>query len=188
LSLPLALETRLETIPSGRPYLHADAARIAQWRNRLGPKIRPRIGLVWSGNQQMPNDHQRSLPLATLVEHLPTGCDYFCLQTDIRTQDQTTLEANPFIVNYAPDLVDTAALCDCMDLVVSVCTSVAHLAGALGRPLWLLLAYNADWRWLEDRDDSPWYPSARLYRQRTTGDWGEVAARVGAGLRRQFGS
>jgi tetratricopeptide (TPR) repeat protein len=186
LSLPLAFETTLDTIPSERRYLRVDAERIARWQGRLGARTRPRIGLVWSGSAQYPNDHQRSMSLETLVERLPRGFEYFCLQKDIRAQDRAILDANPFIVDYSPDFMDTAALCECMDLVVSVCTSVAHLVGALGRPLWLLLAYNADWRWLEDRDDSPWYPSARLYRQSAPGDWDEVAARVGEELRRKF--
>lgn len=186
LSLPLAFDTRVETIPAQPKYLRVEAARTARWQHRLGPRTRPRIGLVWSGNAQMPNDHQRSMPLSTLVAHLPRRYDYFCLQKDIRAQDRATLDANPFIVDHAPDFMDTAALCECMDIVVSVCTSVAHLAGALGRPLWILLAYNADWRWLEERADSPWYPSARLYRQKTIGDWAGVAARVGEDLRRTF--
>ena len=186
LSLPLALETNVETIPSADRYLNVDAARVSAWKSRLGTQVRPRVGLVWSGNQQMPNDHQRSMPLATLVKYLPPGCDYFCLQKDIREADRATLAANPFIVDQALNFIDVAAMCECMDVVVSVCTSLAHLAGALGRPLWLLLAYNADWRWLEDRQDTPWYPSARLYRQKTIGDWGQVAARVGGDLRRQF--
>jgi tetratricopeptide (TPR) repeat protein len=186
LSLPLAFKTRLESIPSERKYIHVDPARIAQWQAKLGPRARPRIGLAWSGNVLYPNDDQRSMPIAKLVGHLPREFDYFCLQTDIRARDRESLNANPFIAEYSPDFMDTAALCECMDLVISVCTSVAHLAGALGRPVWLLLAYRADWRWLEDRDDSPWYPSARLYRQVAIGDWGSVAARVGEELRRTF--
>lgn len=186
LSLPLAFKTTLENIPSERKYLHVDPARIARWQARLEPRARPRIGLAWSGNAQYPNDHQRSMPLATLVEHLPREFEYFCLQRDIRAQDRVTLDSNPFIVDHSPDFMDAAALCECLDLVISVCTSVAHLAGALGRPLWVLLAYNADWRWLEDRDDSPWYPSARLYRQAVIGDWRGVAAQVGEELWRTF--
>ena len=186
LSLPLAFKTTLEDIPSEGKYLHVDPARIARWQTRLGPRARPRIGLAWSGNAQYPNDHQRSMSLETLVEHLPRQFEYFCLQRDVRPRDRVTLDANPFIVDHAPDFVDAAALCECLDLVISVCTSVAHLAGALGRPLWVLLAYNADWRWLEDRDDSPWYPSARLFRQATIDDWRGVAARVSKELRRTF--
>jgi tetratricopeptide (TPR) repeat protein len=186
LSLPLALKTTVQTIPSERKYLHIDPNRIERWRTRLGPRTRPRIGLVWSGNAQYPNDLQRSMSLATLVDHLPHEFEYFCLQRDVRAQDRETLDANPFIVDYAPDFMDTAALCECVDLVISVCTSIAHLAGALGRPLWMLLSYNADWRWLENRDDSPWYPSARLFRQDRFGDWTSVVTLVGEELRRQF--
>ena len=171
MSLPLAFKTTVETIPSGHKYLHADATIIASWQARLGPQVRPRIGLAWSGNPQYPNDDRRSIPLATLIEHLPREFDYFCLQKDIRPQDRAILDANPFIAHPAADWLSTAALCECMDLVVSSCTSIAHLAGALGRPLWLMLAYNADWRWLENREDSPWYPTATLYRQATQGDW-----------------
>ena len=186
LSLPLAFKTTLENIPAERKYLHADPARIARWQARLGPRTRPRIGLAWSGNAQYPNDHQRSMPLATLIEHLPREFEYFCLQRDVRAPDRASLEANPFIVDHSLDFVDTAALCECLDLVITVCTSVAHLAGALGRPVWVLLAHNADWRWLEDRDDSPWYPTARLYRQSAIGDWHGVVARVGQELRCKF--
>ncbi len=186
MSLPLAFKTSLDTIPSGRKYLHADAATVSAWQSRLGPRTRPRIGLVWSGNSQYLNDHRRSIPLATLVARLPREFDYFCLQKDIRAEDRATLDANPFIAEPAADFVGTAALCECMDLVISSCTSIAHLAGALGRPLWVLLAYNADWRWLEDRDDSPWYPTARLIRQATSGDWDGVVARVAADLALTF--
>jgi tetratricopeptide (TPR) repeat protein len=186
LSLPLAFKTTLQTIPSRPKYLDCDAARVARWKARLGPRTRPRIGLAWSGNAQYPNDEQRSMPLATLIAHLPREFEYFCLQTDIRANDRETLDANPFIADYSSDFMDTAALCECLDLVISVCTSMAHLAGALGRPVWVMLAYNADWRWLEDRDDSPWYPSATLYRQVTIGDWSGVAARIGEELRRKY--
>jgi tetratricopeptide (TPR) repeat protein len=184
MSLPLAFKTTLDTIPSQRKYLRSDAAALADWQARLGPRTRPRIGLVWSGNAQYLNDYRRSIPLATLIKWLPREFEYFCLQKDIRSEDRATLDANPFIAEPSADLVGTAALCECMDLVISSCTSIAHLAGALGRPLWVLLAYNADWRWLEHREDSPWYPSARLYRQAASGDWDGVLARVAADLRR----
>lgn len=184
MSLPLAFGTAVATIPSARKYLHADAAVVANWEAELGPRTRARIGLAWSGNPHYPNDHRRSIPLTALIERLPPEFDYFCLQTDIRAEDRAILDAHPFIAEPAADLMDTAALCECMDLVISSCTSIAHLAGALGRPLWVLLAYNADWRWLEDRDYSPWYPTAKLYRQAASGDWGGLVARVMADLRR----
>jgi tetratricopeptide (TPR) repeat protein len=186
MSLPRAFKTTVDTIPSGRKYLHADPAIVAAWQTRLGPQSRPRIGLVWSGNAQYPNDHRRSIPLATLIDRLPREFEYFCLQKDIRAEDRETLDANPFIAEPAADFVGTAALCECMDLVISSCTSIAHLAGALGRPLWMLLGFNADWRWLEDRNDSPWYPTATLYRQAASGDWDGVLERVAADLRQTF--
>jgi tetratricopeptide (TPR) repeat protein len=186
MSLPLALKTTLETIPSARQYLHADAEAVAVWQVRLGSRTRRKIGLAWSGSLQYPNEERRRIPLAALTARLPREFDYFCLQKDIRAEDRATLDANPFITVPAANMVDTAALCACMDLVISCCTSIAHLAGALGRPVWILLDYNADWRWLEDRDDSPWYPTAKLYRQADSGDWGGVADRVAVDLRRKF--
>jgi tetratricopeptide (TPR) repeat protein len=186
MSLPLAFKTTLDTIPATRQYLHAEPATVTTWQAQLGIRTRPRIGLAWSGSPEYPNDERRSIPLAALIDRLPREFDYFCLQKDIRAEDRATLDASPFITQLAADMPATAALCECMDLVISSCTSIAHLAGALGRPLWILLAYNADWRWLEDRDDSPWYPTAKLYRQDESGDWGGVAACVERDLRRIF--
>jgi ADP-heptose:LPS heptosyltransferase len=147
--------------------------------------MRPRIGLAWSGNPRQTHDRYRSLRLAALIPHLPREFEYFCLQTQIGAADEATLAANPWISRCPADFdfSETAALCDCLDLIVSVCTSIAHLSGALGRPTWVLLSYNADWRWLLEREDSPWYPTARLYRQASFGDWNGVLARMAADLR-----
>lgn len=131
------------------------------------PKRRP----AWNGNAIQPN---RSFWLADWIAHLPAGFQYVSLQKEPREADQKTLSAHPHIQNHASDLhdfSDTAALCECLDMVVSVCTSVAHLSAALGRPTWIMLAHATDWRWLMDRADSPWYPTARLYRQAQRGDW-----------------
>lgn len=190
LSLPLAMQTRLENIPSQTPYLFSDTQKRASWSASLGPQLRPRIGLVWSGNPRHKNDHNRSLTLAQLLPWLPAGCDYFSLQKDVRDADRATL-ATAGIRHFGEELKDfsdTAALCDLMDLVISVDTSVAHLAGALGKPTWVLLPYVPDWRWLLDRDDSPWYPTMRLFRQPKAGDWDSVFARFGQALRSQFPS
>jgi len=187
LSLPLALKTTLATIPSATGYLRADRAQVARWRERLGARDRPRIGLVWSGNPRQGNDHNRSIRLGDWIDHLPSEFQYVCLQKDIRTSDEEVLAANPWIARFDAELrdfSDTAALVECLDLVVSVCTSVAHLSGALGRPTWVLLPFNPDWRWLLERNDSPWYATARLYRQQAIGDWAGVLARVAADLRR----
>jgi tetratricopeptide (TPR) repeat protein len=185
LSLPLAFNTRLGTIPCPSHYLRSDAEKVARWQARLGTKTRGRIGLVWSGSRIHKNDHNRSIPLADFIRHFPADFDYVSLQKDVRESDWKTLQAHPAIRQFADelhDLSDTAALCECMDLVVSVDTSVAHLSAALGRDTWILLPFVPDWRWLLDREDSPWYSSVRLFRQRSRGDWSTVTERVGAEL------
>jgi hypothetical protein len=190
LSLPLALKATLATIPAAGGYLRSHPTKVAQWRSRLGERQRPRVGLVWSGSAAQGNDHNRSFRLAQWVEHLPREFEYICLQKDIRPADQETLAAHPWISRYDAQLEgfdDTAALCECLDLVISVCTSVAHLGGALGRPTWVMVPFNPDWRWLLGRDHSPWYQSVRIYRQPSIGDWQSVFARVAADLRATFG-
>ncbi|MBA4329718.1 MAG: glycosyltransferase [Polaromonas sp.] len=188
LSLPLAFGTRLDSIPSaGSAYLSAPADRLAHWQARLGEKTRPRVGLVWSGNAAHTNDQNRSFPLAGLVDRLPPGVDFISLQKEIRPADQETLAQHPQILRLDEeirDFSDTAALCALVDVVLSVDTSVAHLAGALGRPVWIALPFNPDWRWLLDRRDSPWYPSATLYRQSSPGRWDDVMTRLGRDLAR----
>lgn len=181
LSLPLALKTTLDTIPTPPAYLKSDAALEAQWAQRLGPKTQPRVGLVWSGNPVHKNDHNRSLALSQLLAVLPDGVEYVSLQKDPREADRATLQNSPQIRHLGDDLnhyADTAALVDLMDLVISVDTSVAHLSGALGKPTRILLPYSPDWRWLHDRTDSPWYPSVTLYRQALAGDWGAALQQV----------
>jgi tetratricopeptide (TPR) repeat protein len=191
MSMPLAFKTTLDTIPAAPKYLHSDEAKVARWRAMLGERNRPRVGLVWSGNPNNTIDLRRSIRLADWVAHLPSEFQYFRLQRQVREADQATLDSNPFIVSFDDNLLDfdnTAALCECMDVVISVDTSIAHLSGALGRPTWVLLPFNPDWRWLLDRGDSPWYPTAKLYRQRAAGDWNEVFARVATDLHRKFRS
>jgi ADP-heptose:LPS heptosyltransferase len=181
LSLPLAFKTTLSSIPSTTPYVHADPTKLAYWTNKLGEPRRPRIGLVWSGRAAHKNDRNRSIGLAALVRHLPAGFEYVSLQKDVRDSDKPVLESNPHIRHLGTDLddfTDTAALCELMDVVISVDTSVAHLSGALGKPTWVLLPYSPDWRWLLERDDSPWYPSVKLFRQPRVGDWGSVLDKV----------
>jgi Tfp pilus assembly protein PilF len=184
LSLPLAFKTDLTKIPSPAAYLHSTPEARARWQARLGSKTRPRIGLVWSGNSQNNNDHKRSLPLAKLWQYLPKGFEYVALQKEVREADQEVLQQSGIhhFGDQLVDFVDTAALCDLMDLVVSVDTSVAHLAGAMGKPTWILLPFAPDWRWLLDRDDSPWYGSVKLYRQDADRDWSQVLARLASDL------
>lgn len=185
LSLPLALGTALDSIPAPTAYLHADPAKSAAWARRLGQRTAPRVGLVWNGSAAQENDRNRSLPLAALRPYLPEGLDYVSLQAELRETDRAALQASA-IRHFGPDLhdfTDTAALCDQMDMVVSVCTAAAHLAGALGKDTRILLTnIGVCWRWLTDRTDSPWYPSARLYRQGMDNDWTPVLERLGADL------
>jgi tetratricopeptide (TPR) repeat protein len=168
MSLPLAFQTTLDTLVTPPSYLSADPPRVAALGQRLGPKDRPRVGLVWSGNPNHPNDANRSLPLSTVLEAMPPWAELFVLQKDIRAADTATLQARDDIA-YLPDVFDTfegtAALIAHMDVVVCVDTSVAHLAAALGKPTWILVSQLQDWRWLLGRDDSPWYASVRLFRQ-----------------------
>jgi hypothetical protein len=189
MSLPLAFKTTLDTIPATPKYLHSDKAKVARWRTLLGERSRPRIGLAWSGNPNNTIDLRRSIRLADWVVHLPSEFQYFCLQNQVREADKATLDSSPFILSFdddSLDFVNTAALCECMDIVISVDTSLAHLSGALGQRTWVLLPFNPDWRWLLDRNDSPWYPTVKLYRQKAAGDWNEVFARVAADLHREF--
>ena len=185
LSLPIGCGTTLESVPCQVPYLRTNPAKVLAWRDRLGPKVRPRAGLVWSGSTTHRADHLRSLDLAAVLSALPPDVDYVSLQKVVRAGDMPALEASG-IAHFGDDLRDmddTAALCACMDVVISVDTSVAHLAGALGLPVWVLLPHMPDWRWLLVRSDSPWYPTARLYRQQQAGDWSVPLADVAADLR-----
>ena len=181
LSLPPAFGTRLETVPAAVPYLHPSPDAVAAWHAKLGAKRRPRIGLAWSGRAAHKNDHMRSMSLATLAPVLEADATFVCVQKDIRPDDSALMQARGDILDFGAELddfTDTAALMENLDLVIAVDTSVAHLAGALGRPLWVLLPFTPDWRWLVDRDDNPWYPSARLFRQDAGREWGPVVARV----------
>jgi tetratricopeptide (TPR) repeat protein len=181
-SLPLAFGTRLETIPAETAYLPAPAAsRLQAWEDRLGPHDRLRVGLVWSGNPKHVNDHNRSLPLSDLAQILDLDATFVSLQKDLKPEDKATLPAQTNIVDltdHLTDFAETAALVSCLDVVITVDTSVAHLAGALGRPTWILLPYAPDYRWLLDRDDSPWYPTVRLFRQTETREYASVLERV----------
>ncbi len=177
-SLPLAFGTRLDSIPAESSYLPPPAAdRVQDWQNRLGPHGRLRVGLVWSGNPKHNNDRNRSVPLRMLDRILDLDATFVSLQKDPRPVDRQTLLERPEIVDLTTDLTDfaeTAALVSCLDLVISVDTSIAHLAGALGRPTWILLPYTPDYRWLLDRDDSPWYPTVRLFRQTASREYQSV--------------
>lgn len=187
MSLPWRLGTTLRTLPATVPYLVADPGKVAAWREQLAGARGLKVGLVWAGNPTTRHDRQRSLPAAALLAHVPAaGVSLFSLQKETRPGDAAALAAHGGVTDLAPalhDFSDTAAAVSALDLVVSVDSAVAHLAGALARPAWVLIPHALDWRWLRDRDDSPWYPSLRLFRQRTPRAWPEVLARLGAALR-----
>jgi tetratricopeptide (TPR) repeat protein/ADP-heptose:LPS heptosyltransferase len=187
MSLPLAFGTRLETIPASASYLpQPDEARIRTWEDRLGHRDRPRIGLVWSGSLGHRNDHNRSIRLQTFSCLIVPGATFVSLQTDPRPDDELFLRERTDIIDHTRHLTDfaeTAALVSCLDLVITVDTSVAHLAAALGRPTWILLPAVPDWRWLLDRKDSPWYPTVRLFRQTAARSYEPVLDRIQAELK-----
>ncbi len=182
LSLPLALGiSEADLAATAAPYLQPDPARTAHWREWMRERPDVRTGLVWSGSTGHSNDHNRSLPLEDFMAALPAGMQFVCLQKEVRTADQPLLDACPNILQVSAqlnDFSDTAALVAGLDLVISVDTSVAHLAAAMGKPVWLLLPFVPDWRWMLDRTDSPWYPSMRLYRQPGPGQWAPVLDRL----------
>lgn len=181
LSLPLALAIDLSTIPAPPAYLHAKPIEVTAWALKLGVRTMPRVGIAWSGNPMHGNDRDRSIRLATLLQYLPAGFEYVSLQKEVRAGDLEALGNAKRLRHFGDALDDfgaTAALCSLMDLVISVDSSVAHLAGAIGKPTWILLPFSPDWRWLLDRRDSPWYPSVALYRQDLPGDWHSVLERV----------
>ena len=185
MTLPLAFGTRLETIPAWEDgYLTAPPDDVARWDQRL-PAGRRRIGLVWSGSQTHANDANRSLALVKLSPLFQTDDVWVSLQKEVREADRAALEASGILDVSAElgDFADTAALISSLDLVISVDTSVAHLAGALGKPTWVMVPFAPDFRWLLDREDTPWYPKMRLFRQRRAGDWDGVIAYIGEALR-----
>jgi tetratricopeptide (TPR) repeat protein len=191
-SLPLAFATTLDTIPAGASYLRPPAERIATWRTRFPSATppRPRVGLAWSGNPHHKNDRARSVAFEALAPLVAMpGIDFVSLQKNPRETDAEALRRCGNVTDIAAgldDFADTAAAISLLDLVVTVDTAVAHLAGSLGKPVWILLPVAVDWRWLTDREDSPWYPTARLFRQASPGDWPSVIARVREELARTF--
>jgi Tfp pilus assembly protein PilF len=187
MSLALAFGTRLETIPARVPYIQPPPDHVERWRARLGDAPRPYVGLVWSGSVTLRNDLNRSIPLAALGSLRDARATLVSLQKEIRASDAPALAQGKPILDFSSaiaDFRDTAALVSLMDVVITVDTSVAHLAGAMAKPVWLLLPYSPDWRWLLDRDDSPWYPTARLFRQPGIGQWAPAIARVAEALGR----
>lgn len=186
MSLPLAFNTRLDTVPTFTSYVSAHPAKRDLWEARLGPRQKPRVGLVWAGNPAQANDRNRSTRLELLADLLARDdVQFISLQKEVRAADQALLDHYSEVIQVAEqlkDFSDTAALIECLDLVISVDTSVAHLAAAMGKPTWLMLTFSADWRWLKERDDSPWYPTVRLFRQPDISDWDGLVKTVSGAL------
>ena len=190
LTLPGIFGTRLHSIPAEAPYLNADDSHVARWRDELagldGSPAPFRIGIVWQGNPKHRWDRHRSIPLE---QFLPLarlgGVRLYSLQKGAPAEDLVYFTRRHGLVDLAPkleDFTDTAAAMKCLDLIITCDSAPAHVAGALGVPAWVALAAMSDWRWLKDRDDSPWYPTLRLFRQRKLGDWCEVFERITAAL------
>jgi tetratricopeptide (TPR) repeat protein len=187
-SLPLALKTEPATIPAEIPYLRADDAHTAKWRARLEALGQPRVAVAWSGNVKHMNDRNRSIPLADLAPFWSIGSARFlAVQRDLRSGDAELLAREPRVTQIGTELddfADTAAVLALVDLVITVDTSVAHLAGAMGRPVWVLVPFSPDWRWTLSGETSGWYPTARLFRQPSPGDWASVIERLRNELQR----
>jgi tetratricopeptide (TPR) repeat protein len=187
-SLPLAFKTEPATIPTDIPYLHTDEAHLAKWRPRLEGLSGKRVALAWAGNASHANDRNRSVGLHLLEPLLALeGISFLSIQRELRGNDAEHLARHANVSHLGGDLsdmADTAALLTLADLTISVDTSVVHLAGSLGRPVWVMLPSAPDWRWTLTGAASPWYPQARLFRQPTLGDWPSVIATLRAELAR----
>lgn len=199
MSLPLAFNTTMESIPARIPYLKCDPEKHAQWRETLGESKKLRVGLVWSGGfranepEMWSINQRRNIPLAKFAPLRHPDIEFYSLQKGEPAESELRdlISANwdgPQIIDFTErlhDMSDTAALTQTLDLVISVDTSTAHLAGALGKDVWILNRFDTDWRWLLDRHDSPWYPTARIYRQDKPGNWDGVIQRVARNLKCQ---
>jgi tetratricopeptide (TPR) repeat protein len=185
-SLPLALKTTLSIVPANVPYLAADPAKVASWSSRLASSPPPRIAIAWSGNASHQNDRNRSIAFACLAPLLAAPACFLSIQRDVRPADAVALAGENRVLALGDALADfgeTAALLMLCDLVIAVDTAAVHLAGALGRPVWVLLPFAADWRWGVSGESTPWYPTARLFRQSAPDDWDGVIASVAAALK-----
>jgi tetratricopeptide (TPR) repeat protein len=186
-SLPFALHTEPATVPAEIPYLSAGETQLERWSKRLGALPRPRVAIAWAGNPGHDNDRNRSLAFARLSPLFTTAAGFVSVQRDVRSEDAAPLAAEARVTQLGSELADfgdTAAVLALCDLVIAVDTAVAHLAGAMGRPVWLLLPFAPDWRWTLTGGTTPWYPTARLFRQTSPGDWESVLARVAEELGR----
>jgi tetratricopeptide (TPR) repeat protein len=193
ISLPYLLKTDLDSIPNTTPYLSATAENKKYWEEKLGEKSKPRIGITWSGSKTNSIDNnlcaRRHLPLKLWEPILSLPFEFHGLQKDLFTEDQSTLKQYKNLIPHHKELTDfanTAGLVEEMDLVISVCTSVAHLSGALNHPAWIMIPYSSDFRWLQNTDKSPWYSSIKLFRKEDALDWTSTIQSVADELRNSF--
>jgi Tfp pilus assembly protein PilF len=191
ISLPGLLGTTLSSVPAQVPYLSARADLVEQWRNKLAEMRGFKIGIQWQGNPNSPHEPGRSMPLAHFEHLAREGVSLISLQKGFGVEQIPAANKQFRVIEFGAELdersgpfMDTAAVMQNLDLVVSSDTVTAHLAGALGRPVWVALAFDADWRWMHLREDSPWYPTMRLFRQSQPGQWSDVFERMGAELRK----
>ena len=183
MSIPGIIGVTVDNLPRVQSYLNADANAVRAWQTRLGPKTRMRVGFSWSGRRDSWLNQHKSVPFETMLDMIKQNPQYEWINLQIDADpDQEQALADAGVTRYpgsVQSFADTAALMMNLDVVISVDTAVTHLAGALGRPVWLMLnAYATDWRWLLDRDSSPWYSSARLFRQPARGDWASVTQKI----------
>jgi hypothetical protein len=187
MSLPMVMGLKLTDLPGPMPYLSADPQRLAKWRDRLAGLPRPLVALVWAGRPTHPNDANRSLTLAELAPVALPGTTFVSIQKGPPASQAASPPPGMSLVSLSDeieDFEDTAAILSIADLLISVDSSPVHLAGALGRPAWVMLPLVPDWRWLLERTDSPWYPSVRLFRQTSRTDWAGVIAAITSELAR----
>jgi hypothetical protein len=181
MSLPHVFKTNLLNIPAAIPYLFCNGDALTRWEERLGRKKAFRVGIVWTGNPREIDNRIRSVRLTDFAFLEELNVDIFCLQKELTDVDKFDLASHSKMHAFDGDIhdfADTSALIVLMDVVITVDTAVAHLAGAMGKPVWILLSAAHDWRWLLDRPNTPWYPSARLFRQKTLGDWAPLFSSV----------
>jgi hypothetical protein len=181
MSLPFQLGITLDNIPYADGYIKANNKKVKGWRKKLGKKTKPRVGIVWGSSSDFQQDHKRSMSFAEFSKCLPEGFEYICLQPFIKTTDYDAVSSRKDVRLFCEDLKDfteTAALIENLDLVVSTCTSVPHLSGAMGKPTWIIIPYSADWRWGISGSTTPWYSSVTLFRQTDMNSWTGILNQV----------
>lgn len=190
LNLPLIFDTTLENIPAEVPYIFADPTLVNIWREKTKQfDSLFKVGLVWAGRPEHARDHFRSCSLDMFAPLINEKFVFFSLQKGIAAEQVKNLPNGMNLVDFTEDIndfSDTAAFVENLDLVISVDTAIAHLAGAMGKPIWTLIPFLPDWRWMLNREDTPWYPTMRLFRQQSQGDWESVIKKINDELQKEI--